>query len=525
MNARRFLHHLHARKAGIGLAARAALLVLCMSPGAVAQIIWKVDPSATNGNGSGQVWPNAFLSLDAALRNPNLLDGHIILVAEGLYRPGESIGSTARAESFGIQKAISIYGGYLGLAATGTPSSAPNAPDGDMRNTILSGDMLNTPTDSSDNSYHVVKIAANLPGTVVLDGLTITGGFADGASPSQQNGGGIVGNQCTLEVSDCEIVQNHAMGYGGGIAIDGHSASPPGISIFRMKRCVVKRNSAGTDGGGGSFNGDVGVTVFNTRFSYNGAGNFGGGIRFTSKVFPNVSSGVGSFLLANSVMHDNRALAGGGVSLDHKGVNTTRRDILNCTIAFNTAGLWSSVDTHCGVTPGGSGIDVSEINATLNGGYFVNINNSIVVLNPDIAGPNGTGPDNVFSWSPQLIIVDRCDLGDDATCAGIVRTNSLNTPPLFKNGLARRLRLTALSPCLEAGDDALLPIDSLDVDEDLSLLEVLDVDFSFGSGGPTPYGRQQLTTIPQGLLPGNDTAPFGKIVDIGAYDHTYLGGI
>ena len=423
------------RKAGPPVA-RFTLVLLCLGSGAAAQSVLCIDPAAT-GAGNGNGWANAYPSLDVALLNQNgLVPGSSFLLAEGTYTPGQSTPGTQRSDTFLITNQVGIYGGYLGVAGGPTASTTPNQPDGDPRKTILSGDLENTPSDSTTDAYHVITVSSDMPQLppVILDGLTITSGNANGSALGR--GGGIIGNRCHLEISDCRILDNNASSEGGGVSIYGQAIPPlypSSSSTVKMKKCVVKGNSAGMDGGGVAFNGDVQVTIFNTRFSYNGAGSLGGGLRFTSKYLPvtgqnpgSTSQGVGSFLLANSVVHDNEAFAGGGVSLDHMGVNTTRRDIVNCTIAFNHGKAWAPASGTGGVAiPGGSGIDITNINQS--GGYFVNILNSIVVHNPDEAGPNGTGLDNVWSASPQYIVVDRCDLGDDSTTgAGITPTNSLN---------------------------------------------------------------------------------------------------
>jgi hypothetical protein len=200
---------------------------------------------------------------------------------------------------------------------------------------------------------------------------------------------------------------------------------------------------------------------------------------------------------------DNKAPKGGAVSMN---VNTTDpRDIINCTIAFNTGD--------------GSGSSGAGIHVDQHSNHTVWLSNSIVVFNPEPVG-TGTGTDNVWTMSPALFDVTHTDLG--GSVSGLNETNRINVDPIFKNNAARNLQLKNTSPCLEAGDDNVLAAaagDVLDIDED-GAGEKLDRDIRILAGS-SASDREQKTTSPVTLF-GIDTAPLGKIVDMGAFEHFYL---
>jgi hypothetical protein len=98
----------------------------------------------------------------------------------GTYEPFEGV---ARNNGFSIPQGISIYGGFAGHE-----SSVNERIYGDFP-TILSGD-IGSIGEMSDNLYHVVTIAPGIDG-VLLDGITIRNGLANGVTPDLQTGSGI----------------------------------------------------------------------------------------------------------------------------------------------------------------------------------------------------------------------------------------------------------------------------------------------------------------------------------------------
>ena len=118
-----------------------------------------VNASAT-GNGDGRAWSSAYPSLIAALDDAGK-DGAEVRVAAGKYQAGPD-----RAASFVLHPGVRVLGGFAG-------NDSPRDPVKNV--TVLDG----------NHAYHVLTGANG----AVLDGLTITGGCADGSGYDGKGGG------------------------------------------------------------------------------------------------------------------------------------------------------------------------------------------------------------------------------------------------------------------------------------------------------------------------------------------------
>ena len=224
-----------------------------------------VDLDKTSGNNDGTSWANAFLSLQDALAAADDagVSANEIWVAEGTYFPDDG---TDRTKSFELVDGIDVYGGFEGIAAEDERGDR----DWFANETILSGDIDDDGSLDSDNSIHVVIGGDD----VVLDGLTITGGFADGTSGDEHNGGGIYNYDVSLTVSNCIFRGNFANYKGGGMMI--LTTESFGADVI-ISNCLFYDNEA--DYGGGAFVQDYSVNRFeNCTFTDNVANNYGGGI-------------------------------------------------------------------------------------------------------------------------------------------------------------------------------------------------------------------------------------------------------
>lgn len=135
-----------------------------------------VDADATGPLHDGSSWCQAFLTLDQALAAATA--GTTVRVAQGTYTPDSTGLDDPRAATFTLVEGVAIEGGYAGC---GEPD--PNQRDVTAYRTELSGDLNGDDgpefTNYEENCYHVVT-ALYVGDTTVLDGLTISGGHADG---------------------------------------------------------------------------------------------------------------------------------------------------------------------------------------------------------------------------------------------------------------------------------------------------------------------------------------------------------
>jgi hypothetical protein len=129
-----------------------------------------------------------------------------------------------------LRQAVHVYGGFAGN------ETDVEERDIDANQTVLDGRSASNP---EDQVIHVVVAECES----VLDGLTITGGFA--ASPfvgTHAHGGGLLGYYADLVVRSCTFVDNRADEGGGGVA---------GFhSVLRFEDCAFTANFAGQEGGG-----------------------------------------------------------------------------------------------------------------------------------------------------------------------------------------------------------------------------------------------------------------------------------
>jgi predicted outer membrane repeat protein len=191
---------------------------------------------AGDTSGDGQQWKSAYASLSDALKDA-AQDGAQIWVVSGTYKPS----SGDRTSSFVLSPGVRLYGGFTGT------ETALEQRDFERNRTVLSGD-IGRPDNPSDNSYHVL-IGAN---GAVLDGFTITGGYADGIA-YDSHGGGIINYQrkpqgpprgtrigFSTEIRNCIFTGNLAKD--GGAVYNYDRGQPKFIN------CVFENNNANYGG-------------------------------------------------------------------------------------------------------------------------------------------------------------------------------------------------------------------------------------------------------------------------------------
>lgn len=245
-----------------------------------------VNAGATGSN-QGSSWTDAFAELQTALNIA--LPGDEIWVAAGTYTPDYDVSAKVhtgdREATFQLVSGVAIYGGFDGMENTRDERNSQDNP------TLLSGEIM-TPDGEAENCYHVVT-GSNADDTAVLDGFTITGGYAVDASWQNQVGGGMLIEDGSPTLVNIIFEDNYA-DYRGG-AMYNEDAYP-------MLTNVIFRNNMGGDGAG-IFNYRSSPTLANIVFDANW-GDYGGGMHNFENSSP---------ILINTTFVNNDAEYGGGL--------------------------------------------------------------------------------------------------------------------------------------------------------------------------------------------------------------------
>jgi parallel beta-helix repeat protein len=307
-----------------------SLLVTAISGSVAMASTWYVDDSHTSGTRDGTSWATAFQFLQEALDASASLD--TIKVAQGTYYPDEGSGHTnnSRSESFGLITDVTVLGGYIGYN-----DAAPDTRDTALYETLLSGD-IGTTSVSTDNSFHVIT-ASGVSNTAILDGCTITAGYASGSTTAERTGAGIfvTGTNSSPTFDNCIVTSNEAInplgsgGTGGGIGSTSNGGSP----IFT--NCVISGNKAGSSGGGASLSSPLLARFIGCTFTTNNttaASDIGGGALFTTVS----GSALRTVRLVDCEFSGNSTTEAPGGTIYHQGTNNTL-EVFGCRFESNTA--------------------------------------------------------------------------------------------------------------------------------------------------------------------------------------------
>ncbi len=296
-----------------------------------------------------------------------------------------------------------------------------------------------------------------------FDRLIMTGNSAG------KSGGGIFSFDSLITVTLSTLISNTAVTNGGGIFNDynkgtfnsvslqqNNATSGGGIfnnfSTVRLRDLTASGNLASVSGGG-MFNFTSDVHLVNGTFTGNFADAGGGLFNYTS-----------SPTLTNGIFSGNSAIMDGGAIYNFSGSAPL---LNNLSVVANQAG------------GSGGGLVQNEGGATLR--------NSIVWLNGD--GSGGSQAAQISLGVSSTVTVSYSLISGTAPFTG---TGNIIGDPLFARNpdagdgswttLADNdygdLRLSDGSPAVNAGSSALLPADTLDMDQDGNVLEPLSVDRS-----------------------------------------------
>jgi hypothetical protein len=466
------------------VSATVALACFLLLSSASAAIIHVDDSAPPGGNGSS--WPLAFDDLQDALVAAAAFDE--IHVAEGIYLPSKlTTPLDSRSAAFVMIDDVGLYGGYAGFGAAN-----PDERDVAAYTTILSGD-LNVDDvpgyiNRSDNCYHVVFNDGNgLSETAVLDGFTLSGGYADVAT-QYNSGGGIFLQSSSPTLNDCiftdnwainaagvsivtaspvlnrcAIVDNLASNIGGGVIVSNGPAS--------LNACLISGNQANLGGGMSSFTADS--TLIDCVFAGNVGVNEGGGMHnldssptLTDCAFVDNSGGAmlndlnSGPLLKRCVFIGNSAWENGG-AIANLGSSPT---LVNCILKGNMTDKSGGAIFNSFSSPGMFNCTFVENSAAVKGGAISDFSSSSPVLTNCILWDNRAGSpplaNSFHSDSSSAPVVTFCAVENGYAGAG-----NIDADPLFAGPADGDTHLTWNSPCRDSGSNAAVA-DPLDVEED-----------------------------------------------------------
>ena len=439
-------------------------LVLAFSfYGTASAATWYVNKNIS-ASGDGTSWNNAFLTIHEALSAAS--DGDEIWVKEGTYSLSSQIT---------VNKAVAVYGGFAGAET-----------QRDQRDWVTNV----TTIDGQDSVYHCFYVTAD----ATIDGLTITGGNANGdvpdyrgggiynyqSSPSITNclisensaelGGGIYNRESSPTVKNCIFTDNSAVNYGG--AIENYQSSPT------IDNCTISENTA--QKGGGIYNDQSSPTISNCTLSKNNSTESGGGI-YSRESSPTIT---------DCNFKDNASNFGGGVLNGAESPST----IKNCSFTGNTVttsggGMYNDDNS----TPTITNCTLSNNSAKYGGGMYNDDTSSPTIINCTIYGNSATnyggGTRNKDASTPTITncilwantAPDGPGIYNDDTSTPIITycdiqgvfegEGNINADPLFVDPSNNNFHLKATSPCIDKGTNSAAGIPNTDFDGDSRIID------------------------------------------------------
>ncbi len=493
-----------------GVLIYAMLLPISAQTLAGPQIIYVDDDAPLDGN--GDTWPTAFKYLQDALAVAIGIPSSEIRLGQGTYTPDRG-GSSAlgdRNATFILCNNTTLIGGYAGVGALD-----PDVHDSTLYASILTGDLNMDDGDDGvnydDNSYHVVTSGC-FGSIIMISGLSIEGGNA--VSPAFPQGGGLLHYNALLIIKDCIYRRNRADVVGGGVFsslgdckiensrfVNNVANSGAGICSSRgnlaISDCVFVGN-ASTNVGGGVWAVEATLTVHKSHFEANSA-NGGGGIGIALPVasylaqcgfYGNCATGAGavavqqgskaSFIATNCFFYGNHAENSGGAIVLSGGVNR----LINSSFIDNDSVFGGAVYSDLNIV--GDGVTTLE-SSTLIGnrarvGPAVLTYSDCSLINSLIWFNCGYSYDLAQINTTKLLSIHGCNIqGEHETIAalGVDAHVEYGEDNIAKYPFAtRRGFLRATSSCIDAGLNAGLSMDDLDLDSDGDFGEVIPLDIN-----------------------------------------------
>ncbi|MCA9298025.1 MAG: right-handed parallel beta-helix repeat-containing protein [Phycisphaerales bacterium] len=505
------------------------ILVPCLlSAASSARSIWYVDADAT-GEENGDSWFHAFTDLQDALARA--ASGDEIWVAEGTYTPSDSDASL----SFVLVDGVGLYGGFSGV------ESSRSERDPQMHETILSGDIGRDDVVGSGSGWYLgwnrntanaghVLTAEHVGSDTIVDGFIIadgaTGPSGTIAGDTLMWGSGLYAVDSSLTVRDCtfrhnlcawakggaiflwdsnaritrcRLVENWAhLGDGAGLGTYGTSAPIVEECLFRDNHCTEA--SGGGNGAGMAHWASTDITVRRCEFRSNhaspfyaigGNGAYGGGLwnwsgsmtvqdcTFQGNV-ANVGAGFwtwGDATVIDSLFFDNEARPQPRDPYPELGGYPAG--------AGNQSFGGSTLRVHNSTFTGNRGKKHTAI-ATLGDGTAEIVNSILWNNHATLADVQGTWRKELagtFDASSSCIqfIFDPPEPGEDPIDPANI-PGCIDLDPMFENPASFDLHLRPGSPCIDAGDNAVVTW-GLDLDRNNRRIDDPDApDVGFGTG-------------------------------------------
>jgi hypothetical protein len=394
------------------------------------------------GAGDGSSWTNAYPDLAVPLYLAKKCGITEIWVAAGVYHPEFALPSTTnqtnRDKTFLLVEGVKIYGGFTDDTLSSNPVPPLHAFGSAGRDgvSVLSGDIGDIgAANNADNVHHVVLGVGALTAATVLDGFTVTGGYADlnssfsvdGVTIYRRYGGGISLYSSASPVLSNLVVSGNTAYYGGGIY---NSDSSPALT-----NVIISDNITTSNGyGGGIYNSGSSPVLTKVIISDNiTTGNgYGGGIY-------NISS---SPVMTDVQITNNTAYDGGGI------YNSGSLPVItDGQITGNTATRYGGGIYNTGSSPSLTNVLISDNIATSNGGGIYNTGSSSLPLmtNVTVAGNHANssyGGIYFYNTSTQQMR-NSIVYGNTAGTNNTVSNVSSSTAAIYANTLAGGTTLNA----------------------------------------------------------------------------------
>jgi predicted outer membrane repeat protein len=276
--------------------------------------------------GDGSDWSSQAMDLTTALGTSACTE---VWIAAGVYKP---TAGADRSISFLPMPGVELYGGFAGgetMRGERDPVANPAVLSGDIDNNDTGDDGIDADTSQivGNNSYHVVYLNAAAPAgpilaDTLLDGLTITGGDANGVAPANSGGGmycyGVFGtHECSPTLRNLSFSGNRASG-GGALCNNGTQ----GLSSPTLLNVTFSGNSAFNGGAMISigYQGESSPTLNNVTFSGNSATS--GGALYNAGYDGHAT------MALNNVTFNGNSAANGGAFFNETGTATLNNVIL-----------------------------------------------------------------------------------------------------------------------------------------------------------------------------------------------------